>query len=61
MTRVGTVGMTVALGVFLAGAAYGANIYPDLPVAEWNTRDAVSLEDFRGQVTALVFYDDDLS
>ena len=34
---------------------------PELPVAEWGKSGAVSLEDFRGQVTAVVFYDDNES
>ena len=31
---------------------------PELPVAEWGRHGTVSLEDFRGQLTAVVFYDD---
>ena len=34
---------------------------PELPVAEWNKNGPVSLEDFRGQLTAVVFYDDNES
>ena len=34
---------------------------PELPVAEWNRNGPVSLEDFRGQLTAVVFYDDNES
>ena len=34
---------------------------PELPVAEWNKSGPVSLEDFRGQLTAVVFYDDNES
>ena len=31
---------------------------PELPVAEWGRHGTISLEDFRGQLTAVVFYDD---
>ena len=34
---------------------------PELPVAEWGRNGTVSLEDFRGQLTAVVFYDDNES
>jgi hypothetical protein len=34
---------------------------PELPVAEWNKYGPVSLEDYRGQLTAVVFYDDNES
>ena len=31
---------------------------PELPVAEWGRNGSVALEDFRGQLTAVVFYND---
>lgn len=43
-----------------SGTAGGAAM-PELPVAEWNKNGPVSLEDFRGQLTAVVFYDDNES
>ena len=39
----------------------GGEAMPELPVAEWNKNGPVSLEDFRGQLTAVVFYDDNES
>ena len=33
---------------------------PELPVVKWNSGD-FSLEDFKGQTTALVFFDDSFS
>ncbi|HYF00203.1 MAG TPA: hypothetical protein VEJ18_14880 [Planctomycetota bacterium] len=36
----------------------GGEAAPDLPVAEWGRHGTISLEDFRGQLTAVVFYDD---
>jgi hypothetical protein len=43
-----------------SGTAAGEAM-PELPVAEWNNNGPVSLEDFRGQLTAVVFYDDNES
>ena len=58
-----------ALGLLAAGgvaqetkvASTSAEAMPELPVAEWGRNGAVSLEDFRGQLTAVVFYDDNES
>ena len=49
-------GVLLALLV-AASAASAQQAAPDLPVAEW-TKGAPCLEDFKGQVVALVFYDD---
>jgi hypothetical protein len=57
--RVG--GMAVALGTLLAvSAGAGEAAAPELPLAGW-VGNALSLEDLKGQVVALVFYDDNLS
>jgi hypothetical protein len=42
-------------------ASGGGEAMPELPVAEWGRNGAVSLEDFRGLLTAVVFYDDNES
>jgi len=57
-------GMSWGLAVLLAGALPAVAVAqesPDLPVAEWSRGASVALEDFRGQVTALIFYDDNES
>ncbi len=53
-------GWMVAFGL-MAAVAVAQEAAPELPVAEWSRGGAVSLEDFRGQVTAVVFYDDNSS
>lgn len=50
--------MVLALGLFLP-ILQAEEVYPDLAVAEWSQKVAVTLEDFKGQPTALIFYDDD--
>ena len=47
--------------VALCGAAAAQEAAPELPVADWSKSGPVSLEDFRGQLTVLVFYDDNES
>lgn len=53
-------GAGVAQETRVSGSGSGEAM-PDLPVAEWNKNGPVSLEDFRGQLTAVVFYDDNES
>lgn len=57
----------LVLGLWAAGGqaqettvakATTAEAAPELPVAEWGRHGTISLEDFRGQLTAVVFYDD---
>jgi len=50
-------GWLAAFAIFCAGAQ-AQNAASELPVAEWLKGSEMSLEDFRGQVTALIFYDD---
>jgi len=57
--RVG--GMAAALGALLAvSAGAGEAAAPELPLAGW-IGSAPNLEDLKGQVVALVFYDDNQS
>jgi hypothetical protein len=59
-TKIGAGGLAVLLGAVLTTGAWCENASPELPIVEW-TKGTVSLEDFKGQVTALVFFDDDTS
>ena len=53
--------MALSLLGAVCGLAQARDTSPDLPVAEWTKGSTLNLEDFRGQVTALVFYDDNQS
>ena len=56
--RAGLVGSIAVLCGLLAGPGLLAGeVAPELPVAAWQG-GSVGLEDFRGQVTALVFFND---
>jgi len=59
MRRIAVVGLLVAFGSALS-AARSEDAAPDLPIAEWQ-KAPLTLEDFKGQVTALVFFNDDAS
>jgi peroxiredoxin len=51
--------MTAFVGAaLLATSASAGNVTPELTVAEW-TKGEISLEDFKGQVTVVVFFNDD--
>ena len=64
MSAVAALGLLAAAGgaqeTKVASSTSGEAM-PELPVAEWGRNGAVSLEDFRGQLTAVVFYDDNES
>lgn len=49
--------MTVACGALAGTAPEAAKVAPELPVAGW-LGGLVGLEDFRGQTTAVVFFND---
>jgi peroxiredoxin len=53
----GTVGWIAALGLVLSTSVQCEVAAPDLPVVEW-TKGTLSLEDFKGQVTVLIFFND---
>jgi cytochrome oxidase Cu insertion factor (SCO1/SenC/PrrC family) len=55
--------MALALGSLLGAgsAAAGEKLAPELPTAATGTGQPFSLEDLRGQLTVLVFYDDTAS
>jgi hypothetical protein len=57
MRRLALAGMLLALGP-AASVSRAAEVAPDLPMAEW-LKAPIALEDFKGQLTAVVFYDDD--
>jgi hypothetical protein len=57
MRQLGIGGVVLAFLLSLSAASAQQQAAPDLPVAEWS-KGAPSLEDFKGQVVALVFYDD---
>lgn len=63
MSAVAALGLLAAAGGAqeTTVASSSAEAMPELPVAEWGRNGAVSLEDFRGQLTAVVFYDDNES
>lgn len=50
-----------AFALLCAASGGEPQAMPDLPVAEWSGGSGACLEDFRGQVVALVFYDDNES
>jgi len=60
LALLGGAGLAQETKVSSPGAG-GGEAMPELPVAEWNKNGPVSLEDFRGQLTAVVFYDDNES
>jgi hypothetical protein len=51
------IGGALLASLAVLSAANAQQAAPDLPVAEW-AKGTPSLEDFKGQVVALVFYDD---
>ena len=52
------VGWAAVLGGALAASTLGGEqVAPELPVAAW-AGGSVGLEDFKGQTTAVVFFDD---
>ena len=66
MSAVAALGLLAAAGgaqetKVASTSSTSAEAMPELPVAEWGRNGAVSLEDFRGQLTAVVFYDDNES
>jgi hypothetical protein len=63
MSAVAALGLLAAAGGAQESSVTQASgeAAPDLPVAEWGRNGTVSLEDFRGQLTAVVFYDDNES
>ena len=56
-SRLWGAGACLVLGVAISTAARAESPARELPVAEWS-RGETSLEDFKGQVAVLLFYDD---
>jgi hypothetical protein len=50
----------LAVGALFCAEGRAGTAAPDLPVVEWS-EGSPSLEDLRGQVTAVVFFDDSSS
>lgn len=59
MRIVARLGLVLLAAGFLLPVLQAEEAYPDLAVAEWAVNTPTTLEDFKGQPTALVFYDDD--
>lgn len=56
-TKCGLATVALLTGAVLTSSAWASNVTPELTVAEW-TKGEVNLEDFKGQVAAVVFFDD---
>jgi len=50
-------GAALVMAVALSGAGRAEDASPELPVAEWSPAH-VFLEDFKGQITVICFYND---
>lgn len=49
----------VALSLAMATqTAFAEEVSPNLPVAAWKQGTPINLEDFKGQIVVLVFYND---
>jgi cytochrome oxidase Cu insertion factor (SCO1/SenC/PrrC family) len=60
MAGVSRLGAALLLGVAASTVSFASEALPELPVAEWDGTP-VSLEDLRGQLVVIVFYDDNVS
>ena len=59
--RYGAMALAVGSLLGVGSAAAGEKLAPELPVAATSTGQPFALEDLRGQLTVLVFYDDGAS